>query len=337
MPLARIITDSVEDSLELTIQLRARGFQVETVSPGEVPNTLVDLEVRLEECSPEDVLTRAAESSQEVDDLWVFVAPGALDDRVRPIREVSLMPAASPAQERPAAPSSIKAPYAKPVVDFNVPEDDLLLCELQSQAASAGLAHMAAPSAAEPIRIDAAKSVPPVVMASTVVREVERELPEVVVFPKPAPKITGPLHAAPPVRREAGPADMKFWRIASAVAVLAIAALIFGANLSREPQAVTSQAARVPVAKTPLQRSVPVKKVAAYQPPTHLKPGPVQVATAASPAPIAKKPAAQQSAGQKVARHHSVGGNDDIAQDTVVYYDGRGSAVAKTHSPSTKQ
>ena len=65
MPLARIITDSVDDSLELSIQLRARGFQVETVAPGEVPNTLADLEVRLEECSPEDVMTRAAESSSD--------------------------------------------------------------------------------------------------------------------------------------------------------------------------------------------------------------------------------------------------------------------------------
>jgi len=55
MPLARIITDSADDSLELTLQLRSRGFQVETVAPGEVPTTPADLEVRLEECNPEDV------------------------------------------------------------------------------------------------------------------------------------------------------------------------------------------------------------------------------------------------------------------------------------------
>ena len=50
MPLARIITNAVEESLELTIQLRARGFQVETVAPGKVPATPADLEVRLDEC-----------------------------------------------------------------------------------------------------------------------------------------------------------------------------------------------------------------------------------------------------------------------------------------------
>jgi hypothetical protein len=91
MPLARIITDSVDDSLELTMQLRARGFLVETVSPDQIPSTPADLEVRLEECSPEDVLSKAAEVTEN-EDLWVFVAPGALDERARPIRTISLLP-----------------------------------------------------------------------------------------------------------------------------------------------------------------------------------------------------------------------------------------------------
>jgi hypothetical protein len=91
MPLARIITDSVDDSLELTMQLRARGFLVETVSPDQIPSTPADLEVRLEECSPEDVLSKAAEVTEN-EDLWVFVAPGALDERARPIRTVPLLP-----------------------------------------------------------------------------------------------------------------------------------------------------------------------------------------------------------------------------------------------------
>ena len=91
MPLARIITDSVDDSLELTMQLRARGFLVETVSPDQIPSTPADLEVRLEECSPEDVLSKAAEVTEN-EDLWVFVAPGALDERSRPIRTIPLLP-----------------------------------------------------------------------------------------------------------------------------------------------------------------------------------------------------------------------------------------------------
>lgn len=91
MPLARIITESVDDSLELAMQLCARGFLVETVSPDQVPDTPADLEVRMEECSPEEVLNKAAGVSEN-EDLWVFVAPGALDERARPIRTIPLLP-----------------------------------------------------------------------------------------------------------------------------------------------------------------------------------------------------------------------------------------------------
>jgi len=85
MPLARIITEVADDCLELTMQLRARGFQVETVAPGVVSSTPADLEVRLEECAPEDVVSHMAQNSAG-DDLWVFVAPGALDSNSVPIR-----------------------------------------------------------------------------------------------------------------------------------------------------------------------------------------------------------------------------------------------------------
>jgi hypothetical protein len=84
MPLARIITESPDESLELSMQLRARGFRVETVSPDQIPETPADLEVRLEECAPEEVLSKAALVT-ESEDLWVFVAPGALDERGRPV------------------------------------------------------------------------------------------------------------------------------------------------------------------------------------------------------------------------------------------------------------
>ena len=75
MPLARIITTSADDSLELSMQLRSRGFRVETVAPDQIPSAPADLEVCLEECAPEEVLTKAA-LVKESEDLWVFVAPG---------------------------------------------------------------------------------------------------------------------------------------------------------------------------------------------------------------------------------------------------------------------
>jgi hypothetical protein len=165
MPLARIITTSADDSLELSMQLRSRGFRVETVAPDQIPSAPADLEVCLEECAPEDVLTKAA-IVQESEDLWVFVAPGALDERSRPMRVIPLTPqvveisarehAAAVAALTPTlevAPVEVKLPetqkktpfvevplpavVVKEVVLAPVPEDEPLLCEIEAKASVA--------------------------------------------------------------------------------------------------------------------------------------------------------------------------------------------------------
>jgi hypothetical protein len=133
MPVARIITNSVDGSLELSMQLRARGFQVETVAPDQIPNEPVDLEVRLEECFPEDVLNKAGQG-KGAEDLWVFVAPGALDESARPIRVIPLVPQVieGPAPTGAVTRALRKAPVELPLLE---PEDDPILSELaQSQA-----------------------------------------------------------------------------------------------------------------------------------------------------------------------------------------------------------
>jgi hypothetical protein len=157
MPLARIITTSADDSLELSMQLRSRGYRVETVAPGQIPNLPADLEVCLEECAPEDVLTKAA-VVQESEDLWVFVAPGALDERSRPMRLIPLTPqvveirasehaAAVAALRSNAETATVGLPEIEkrtPVFEVQVPtvvvkklglepEEDPLLCELEAQ------------------------------------------------------------------------------------------------------------------------------------------------------------------------------------------------------------
>ncbi len=163
MPLARIITKSADDSLELSMQLRSRGFRVETVAPDQIPSAPADLEVCLEECAPEDVLTKAA-VVQESEDLWVFVAPGALDERSRPMRVIPLTPqvvelrapelAAAVATLTPmleVAAVEVKPPVVEkkaPLVEVHVPamvvtelvltpEDEPLLCEIEAQASVA--------------------------------------------------------------------------------------------------------------------------------------------------------------------------------------------------------
>ena len=165
MPLARIITTSADDSLELSMQLRSRGFRVETVAPDQIPSAPADLEVCLEECAPEDVLTKAA-IVQESEDLWVFVAPGALDERSRPMRVIPLTPQVvelrspepaaavaaftptlevaavevklpEPEKKTPLVEVQVPAVVVKEVVLAPVPEDEPLLCEIEAKASVA--------------------------------------------------------------------------------------------------------------------------------------------------------------------------------------------------------
>ena len=49
MALARIITRSHTCSRELALDLLARGYAVEIVSPDEIPENLADLELRVED------------------------------------------------------------------------------------------------------------------------------------------------------------------------------------------------------------------------------------------------------------------------------------------------
>jgi hypothetical protein len=139
MPLARIITKSADDSLELSMQLRSRGFRVETVAPDQIPSAPADLEVCLEECAPEDVLTKAA-LVKESEDLWVFVAPGALDERSRPMRVIPLIPQVVEfhvPEQIAAAVAALKPKVEVPVVEVRVPvlepEDDPILSDLAAQ------------------------------------------------------------------------------------------------------------------------------------------------------------------------------------------------------------
>ena len=90
MPLARIITRSTEESQEVAAQLRARGFEVEMALPGNVPIRPADLELRVQECAPEEALRRAGALSGG-EDLCVFIAPGAIAG-LRPIAVIPFLP-----------------------------------------------------------------------------------------------------------------------------------------------------------------------------------------------------------------------------------------------------
>jgi hypothetical protein len=106
MPQARIVARSAEESQEVASQLRARGFEIVSAQPGIVSNDAVDLEVRVEECAPEEALLRAGALS-EFDDRCVFIATGAIAG-VLPIATIPFVPERPPLtnQEHSAAASA---------------------------------------------------------------------------------------------------------------------------------------------------------------------------------------------------------------------------------------
>ena len=83
MPLARIITRFPESSRSLVTELKARGFDVETIPPEASPSESSDLELRVEECSVEEALRRATQSGGG--ESSVFIASEAITPEMAPI------------------------------------------------------------------------------------------------------------------------------------------------------------------------------------------------------------------------------------------------------------
>ena len=77
MPVARIISSSVEDALKFADYLRPLFDTVEIAQPGRASKTAVDLEVNLELCTPEQAWQQIAQAGER-GEAEVFVAPGTL-------------------------------------------------------------------------------------------------------------------------------------------------------------------------------------------------------------------------------------------------------------------
>jgi hypothetical protein len=217
MPLARIITKSADDSLELSMQLRSRGFRVETVAPDQIPNAPADLEVCLEECAPEDVLAKAA-VVKESEDLWVFVAPGALDERARPMRVIPLVPQVVEfhiPEQIAAAVAGIKPKLEVSAVEVKVPatqlEDEPILSELAARTLT--MSALPLPEV-EPVPPEIVSAAPIVVPAAT---QIPRVVEKAIVAEMP-PAVDKPAATTPPnkpveIKKEATAAARSLERI----------------------------------------------------------------------------------------------------------------------------
>jgi hypothetical protein len=308
MQLARIITNSADDSLELSMQLRSRGYRVETVAPDQIPDTPADLEVRLEECASEDVLSRAA-IVEENEDLWVFVAPGALEERARPIRTIPLVPQISDRR-------SIKVvmPPLSEIRRLGPPVEDLpVLAQLnevkpalQESATLAMTPPIAASSESkvnnaghelslERVKVIAIKKVQEI---PTVPERVVAQIPLEIVSVSSSPVLRKPLR----ISLQFGP---KFWRIASVTSVLVMMGALVTIMLAVRP-------------------NLPASTAGARVQPTLL--APVQPLQSTVSQPVAPPPASSPSTSSHRAaaspkRRRSGSEDGLIAEDTVVFYD----------------
>jgi hypothetical protein len=359
MPLARIITDVADDCLELITQLRARGYQVETIAPGDVPTTPADLEVRLEECAPEDVVSRASQNSP-ADDLWVYVAPGALDNNAVPIRNIPLSTRLT-AERTPALPKSLSiVPRQKferpPVIGalaIDTHEEDPILAEL-SDFPALGIAG----KAPEPVSAIVVEM--PDVARQACVADVEKPspasnkeavegLPEetaveftpvkwlidpnrpaqvdsqpvIPIAPEPVrAKIHLPPHGTPRPTKRKITRNFQPLQVACGLAVLSVVAWFL--ILIGHPAAVATSGRPSAALQTP--KPAPVAAQSAVKPPPQQKkPQKPAASKVADPAPVVAKALpsshpAQPAAVARTSRGHS---QDEglIAEDTVVFYD----------------
>lgn len=349
MPLARIITRAVEDSLELTMQLRARGFQVETVGPDQIPPTPADLEVNLEECDSGQVVTRAAVANPG-EDLWVFVAPGALDERARPMRVISLYPQI----EQDVFPKSTKVAPAT-VLPFPAPEDDPILLDLESdlilaesarfeaaaadrtlETASPSLPNNGAAQAGLLPRATSAKATS-VTIAKREEHRDEFHIPQ--VPERPVVRLNAGPVAVPRKRRDSGfrvnfKVGPRFWRTLWASSALAMLVGVLGVILGMRA---SSPVPFVPTATGQSQLPLAVESVRPAQNPKAAPkpPSPPQhshssfVLTQA-----ATRPAVPQTQ-KRVPRARPSHVDDIVAEDTVVFYNrSHGRPVSKSPPPA---
>ncbi len=130
MPLARIFTQVPEYSIRLVEELLARGFDVHTTKPGDTPQDPADLEISVEQCSPENAARLAGDMSAK-HDMCVFVSSEAVG-RVHSVDMVVLKPRATSGSKSVTAAqvieisSAIVRPRLAPVYEMKpraVPEN----------------------------------------------------------------------------------------------------------------------------------------------------------------------------------------------------------------------
>jgi hypothetical protein len=316
MPLARIITRIKEDADELATDLRGRGFEIEIVSPDDIPAHSVDLEVRLEECGTEDALT-SAENVAQPQDICVFIAPGAIVESARPMVTVPLLSDSLPERDVPAQPLHVE----KVTIDQDEPQLEELVASRAVAEDSQPTTTIQSPVAGEP-QSEFGEDSPVTVLEGEAVIH-----PPTEAEPAAAPAAVSNDKKPPRrLRIRITQSDKVFWRVATAMATLAVGGLLT-LSAHRPPmspaleqsvpsvqQAAPFAGAKVSEVSLPLDNTAlkPPAIVAAAGKPTAVR----QVVAQPSPAPARKRAVAFHTR-----RHSSRSPESDlVAEDTVIRY-----------------
>ncbi len=282
MPLARIITRSHQCSRELALDLLARGYTVEIVSPDKVPDNLADLELRVD-ATPENqliasVTTRDGARSASLEFLHHLKAP--LPEFVRRPRD-----AAAPVH------------FSGEPVDFNAEPDT---ADMEQIAQTPQPAPVAAPAAkiSLPVELAPEYAARPFAPSNPLPPLAIQEASPVANLVAVATAGAAKSKSQPKVWREAG-----FWRAAATFASIMLLASILWFSLGAGGNA--SAHISGPAPKT---APAPTERVSVNQantnPETKSAPAenPVKGVTTPVPTP-ARSP------------------NDYVARDTVTYLD----------------
>jgi hypothetical protein len=344
MALARIITHSHACSRELALDLLARGYAVEIVSPDAIPDNIADLELRVD-AGPGDQLiasVKARDGERSASLEFVHHLKEPMVDFIRrqpdsseavyfpeqPVNfnaEPIIEEMASPADvQRPAKPISPAAeiPFGRELDPVSTSEQCARLISppepLRSLPAEQSSILVAeASSSAQPPALPSLIVQPPVIQSLPVQRKTIQPTPVRLAPAQPATvqaSIVRPAHAA----RRHYPAR-KNWHAALTLAGIVLLAVILGFGLRKTGKG-----------SNQVSMAVPAKKVesASIDADSHNHTGiDSRQALASSPSAVGSEGHSDSSWNEsqvsKTAENSAPRGADVIAQDTVTYLDPR--------------
>ena len=343
MALARIITRSQSCSRQLALDLIARGYAVEIVSPDSIPDNLADLELRVEE-DPGNQLVASVEAHN--------------GERTASLEFVHYLKAPMPDFIRRPPPEPHKeVHFPEPPVSFNAEQSDEdveLPADAPQQASTA-----VSPTAKilddskldreldpKPASVEGARLIlQPDPLPSLPVDPPGQDAVEVSTTARPmiAKQMIAKLAIARTVREWEWrdiPAGWSFWRIALTVASAVLLALVLGFGMRRTGRASAAQNSAAATTDMNLLNATGHNKDAGKNPgspPAHKSEQNSNYMPKESQ--VAKAAAATADSGAAVPRRH---GDDLIARDTVTYFhqrtfDEAASRAKASHPSATRQ